>query len=273
MKLLAVVQLTFRESFYKKTFLGFLSISTFIILMFLFALNLDIVNGAQSAVSLFGMKAPELVELDAVVSGVEGIVSVMLFTIGIFMALFATSSLIPGLLQAGFIDLFISKPLNRFQILGGRFLGAVTIVAFNIFYLIILTWLIISIKSGVWNWNFLLAGFIILFTFAVLFSMMTFLGIISKSGPFSLMVTYLILFFSPILLQRDQIYALLSSRYYGYIFDALYYFLPKTAELGKISTQLARGVPVDSWMPAWTALVFLIFIFLLSAYIFQKKDF
>jgi len=273
LKFLAIIQLTFRESFYKKTFMGFLAISTFIILVFLFALNLDIVNGAQSAISLFGMKSPELVDLDVLVTGVEGVVSVMLFTIGIFMSLFSTSSLIPSLLQTGFIDLFISKPLNRIQILSGRFIGSVTIVAFNIFYLIILTWLIISVKSGIWNWNFLLAGLIIVFTFAVLFSMMTFLGLISKSGPFSLMITYLILFFSPILLQRDQIYALLSSRYYGYIFDGLYYFLPKTAELGKITTQLARGIPVDSWMPVWTSFLFLIFIFLLSIYIFQRKDF
>ena len=273
MKFLSIIQLTFRESFYKKTFIGFICISTFIILLFLFALNLDIVNGAQSAISLFGMKAPELVDLDVLVAGVEGGVSVMLFTIGIFMSLFATSSLIPSMLQSGFIDLFISKPMSRLQILGGRFIGAVTIVAFNIFYLIFLTWLILSIKSSVWNWNFLLAGLIIVFTFAVLFAMMTILGILSRSGPFSLMVTYLILFFSPILLQRDQIYALLSSRYYGYFFDGLYYFLPKTAELGKITTQLARGISVDSWMPVWTSFAFLIIVFLASAYIFQKKDF
>jgi ABC-type transport system involved in multi-copper enzyme maturation permease subunit len=273
LKFMAIIELTFRESFYKKTFLGFLAISTFIILLFLFALNLDIVNGAQSAVSLFGIQAPELVDIDIIVAGVEGVVSVMLFTIGIFMSLFATSSLIPSLLQPGFIDLFISKPVNRLQILGGRFMGAITIVTFNIFYLIILTWFIISIKSGLWNWNFLLAGLVIVFTFAVLFSMMTFLGTISKSGPFSLMITYLILFFSPILLQRDQIYALLSSRYYGYIFDGFYYFLPKTAELGKITTQLARGLPVDSWMPVWTSFLFLAFMFLISAYIFQRKDF
>jgi len=273
LKFLAIIQLTFRESFYKKTFIGFLAISTFIILLFLFALNLDIVDGARSAISLFGITAPELVDLDVLVTGVEGVVSVMLFTIGIFMALFATSSLIPSLLQSGFIDLFISKPLNRFQILSGRFVGAITIVAFNILYLILLTWLIMSLKSGVWNWSFLLAGLMIVFTFAVLFGMMTILGIMSRSGPFSLMITYMILFFSPILLQRDQIYALLSSRYYGYIFDGLYYFLPKTAELGKITTQLARGLPVDSWMPVWSSFVFLVFVFAVSVYLFKRKDF
>ena len=273
MKFLSIIQLTFRESFYKKTFLGFLAISSFIILLLIFALNLDIVDGAQSSISLFGFESPDIVDLDVIVSGVEGVISVMLFTIGIFMALFATSSLIPSLLQSGFIDLFISKPVHRLHILGGRYLGAIAVVAFNILYLVILTWFIISIKSGLWNWNFLLSGFVIIFTFAALFSLMTFLGVISGSGPFALMITYLILFFSPLLLQRDKIYALLSSKYYGYIFDGLYYFLPKTAELGNISTQLARGIPVDSWMPVWTSFAFMIIMFGVSAFVFHKKDF
>ena len=273
MKFFSIIQLTFRESFAKKTFLAFMAISTLIGLLFIFALNLDIVNGAQSAVSLFGIDAPELVEVQDIIEGVEGAVSVLLFTAGIFMSLFATSSLIPALLQPGFVDLFISKPLGRLEILAGRFVGAIAIVAFNIFYLIIITWLIMSIKTGLWNLGFLLAGVMIVITFTILYSLMTFLSLLSRSGPFSLMITYLILFFSPILLQRDNIYALLSSKYYGYLVDGLYYFLPKTAELGKITQQLARNIAVTSWMPLWTSLLFGIFIFAVSGYVFHKKDF
>jgi len=273
LKFFSIIKLTFRESFAKKTFIAFMSISTLIGLLFIFALNLDIVDGAQSAVSLFGIDAPELVNVQDIIEGVEGAVSVLLFTAGIFMSLFATSSLIPALLQPGYVDLLITKPLGRMEILSARFIGAVAIVLFNIFYLILLTWLIMSIKTGLWNWGFLLSGIIIVITFTILYSLMTFLSMLSGSGPFSLMITYLILFFSPILLQRDNIYALLSSKYYGYFVDGLYYFLPKTAELGNITQQLARNVTVSSWMPLWTSLLFGILMFALSGLIFQKKDF
>lgn len=273
MKFLAIVQLTFRESLAKKTFIAFLAISTFICLLFIFALNLDIVDGAKSSIRLFGLQAPELVELNKLIVGVEAGVAILLFTGGIFMSLFATSNLIPSLLQPGFIDLFISKPVSRVEIIAGRFIGALAIVAFNIFYLMVFTFLIMSLKTGIWNWGFLLAGLMIIITFATLFALMTLLGVVSRSGPFSLMLTYLILFFSPLLLQRDQIYALLDARIYSYILDGLYYILPKTAELGKLTEELVRGVEITNWMPLWSGILFGIFTLLFSAYIFEQKDF
>lgn len=273
MKFLSIVQLTFRESFAKKTFMAFFGISTLICLLFIFALNLDIVDGLQSSVSIFGKDVPKLVNIHEILWGIEAAVSVFLFTGGIFMSLFATSSLIPSLLQPGFIDLFISKPISRFEILSGRYVGAVSIVAFNIFYLVIFTWIILSAKTGIWNWGFLLAGVMIVLTFAILYSLMTLLGLISRSGPFSLMLTYLILFFSPLLLQRDKIYALLSSKYYGYLLDGIYYFLPKPSELGNIMQQLVRGIAISSWMPLWTSLLFAGVMLVVSGYIFQKKNF
>ncbi len=273
MKFLAIIQLTFRESLAKKTFIAFFGISTLTCLLFMFALNLDVVDGLKSTVSIFGKQASEEVNLNEIIWGVEAAIAVMLFTGGIFMALFATSSLIPGLLKPGFVDLFISKPISRMEILTGRYIGAISIVAFNIFYLILVSWLILSVKTGIWNWGFLLAGVTITLTFAVLFSLMTFLGIISGSGPFSLMITYMILFFSPLLLQRDKIYALLSSKYYAYVFDGLYYFLPKTTELGNMTQQLVRGVAIASWMPLWTSLLFGAFMFWISGLIFQNKNF
>jgi hypothetical protein len=113
----------------------------------------------------------------------------------------------------------------------------------------------------------------IILTFIILFSLMTLLSILSGSGPFSLMLTYLILFFSPLLIERNKIYALLTSKVYGYLVDGLYYFLPKTAELGSLTGQLVRGIPVSSWMPLWSSLLFALFMFTLSAYVFSKKNF
>jgi hypothetical protein len=146
-------------------------------------------------------------------------------------------------------------------------------VAFNIFYLIIFAWLILSIKTGIWNFGFLLAGVMIVLTYAILFALMTFLGVTIRSGPFSLMITYLIIFFSPLLLQRESIYALLSSKFYGYFFDGLYHFLPKTSELGNITRLLVQGMEVTSWMPLWTSLVFGVIMLTVSNVVFGRKNF
>jgi ABC-2 type transport system permease protein len=273
MEFLAIIQLTFLESFAKKTFIAFLGISTFICLLMIFALNLDIVNGLQTSITIFGLQSNQLIDLKKIIVGIETVVAAGLFTGGLFMSLFATSNLIPSMLEEGNIDLLISKPVSRFKILMGRFLGSVAIVGYNIFYLVIFTWLIMSIKTGIWHVGFLLSGIMILLTFAILYSIMTFLGIVIRSSAFSLMITYLILFFSPLLIQRDEIYALLSHKIYGIIVDGLYYFLPKTAELGKITHQLVGGIPVSSWMPLWSSILFSIIIFGISYYIFSRKNF
>ena len=273
MRIWSIIQLTFRESLAKRTFMAFLGISTLVCLLFLFALNLDIVDGAESYISLFGKDFDQAFPIEEIIFSIQSVIAIGLFTGGVFMALFATSSLIPSFLEKGTIDLLISKPLKRWEILLGRYLGAVAIVAFNIFYLVIFSWLILSIKIGIWNVGFLMSGVMIVLTFAILFSLMTFLGIVVRSGPFSLMLTYLILFFSPLLLQRDNIYALLSSKYYGYFLDGLYHFLPKTAELGQITGQLVQGFPVDSWLPVLTSTGFGLFMLLLSQLVFNRKDF
>jgi ABC-type transport system involved in multi-copper enzyme maturation permease subunit len=273
LKFWSIILLTFRESLAKKTFIGFLAISTFVMLLFIFALNLDIVDGAQTAVSVFGLEIRGLEQIENIVVNIQSVLTVLIFLGGIFISLFATSNLIPTLLQPGFIDLFISKPVSRLEIISGRFLGSVSIVAFNLFYLIFGLWLILSLKTGLWNTGFLLSGLMILITFTILYSLMTFLGLITGSGPFALMITYMVLFFSPLLLQRDQIYALLSAPVYGYLIDGLYYILPKTAELGDITQKLAGSVTVPDWMPLWSSLIFALCMFFISSFLFYRKNF
>ena len=273
MKILALIQLTIKESFAKKTFIAFWGISEIVCLLFIFALNLDVVNGAQAYISVFGQQGNNLIDLKDIVIKIQGVVSIFLFTGGIFMALFATANLIPGFMEPGTIDLIISKSLSRLHIFLGRYLGAVAIVAFNVFYLIIFSWIIISFKTGIWNFSYLLSGFIIVVTYAVLYALMAFLGVLTSSGAFSLMITYLILFFSPLLLQRDQIYALLSHKIYGWILDGLYYILPKTTQLSVITQDVVKGITVTSWMPLWSSVLFGIGIFTVSVVIFKRKNF
>lgn len=273
MRIMAIIQLTFHESLAKKTFIAFFGISTLIILLLTFALNLDIVNSAQTYISVFGQQHVETIPIGELVTTVEGGIAAALYSAGLLLALFATSSLIPSMLQKGTIDLLVSKPISRMKILTGRFLGASAIVAFNIFYLVLGVWLVLSLKTGVWNPGFLLGGGLIVVTFMILFSLMVLLGILTVSGPFSLMITFLIIVVNPFLIGRDQIYALLSHKIYGYLIDGLYHSLPKVAELGNMTQQLVRGVPVTSWLPLWTSLAFGAVIFYAALYIFSRKNF
>ena len=88
---LVLVRDTFRESFARKIFWGFLGCSTALILLLLVALNIDLVEGALAVVSLFGQEVNNgrLVDVELMVRRTLGGVAAFLFTAGLFLSVFA----------------------------------------------------------------------------------------------------------------------------------------------------------------------------------------
>jgi ABC-type transport system involved in multi-copper enzyme maturation permease subunit len=177
------------------------------------------------------------------------------------------------MLEKGSVDLLLSRPYARWQLLLGRYLGALSIVAINVAYLIGGAWLILSAKTGFWHTPFLLSGVLIILIFGVLYAIMTFVGVTARNSGVSIMVAYLAIFFSPFLLQRDRIYALLSEKIYRWLLDGIYYLTPRTAEVGKITGDLVLGEPIASWAPLFQSLAVGAGFLLGAIYVFEKKDF
>ncbi len=193
MKILAIIQDTFRESFSKKTFIAFFVISNLTIFFFLFALNLDIVKGALAAASLFGQTidlGEKQIDIRQFVIDVQSAIAMILYGLGIFLSIFATADLFPHMLEKGKIDLLLSKPISRTNIFFAKYLGGLSIVAFNVAYLVVILWLILSFKTHVWNLGFLYAGALIIITFAILYCFMSLIGVLTRSPALVIMLTY-----------------------------------------------------------------------------------
>ena len=58
---------------------------------------------------------------------------------------------------SGRIALLLSKPIGRTTLLLGRYLGNLLVVALNHIYLVGAVWLILAVKTNIWNYRFLLA--------------------------------------------------------------------------------------------------------------------
>ena len=87
------------------------------------------------------------------------------------------------------------------------------------------------------------------------------------------MLTYVMFGISSILLLRDQIYALLSSKIWGYVLDFLYYLIPRISEMISApitSMQDGGSIPIEPYL---NSLIVSIIIFGASAFIFQKKEY
>jgi len=277
MKLMAVITDTIRESLAKKLFLGFTALSLLTILIFIFALKIDVVEGALGLATIFGQSTGDTpIDLGKFVIIAESAIASLLFAGGIFISLFATASLFPSMQEKGTIDLLLSKPISRTGIIVAKFLGNLAIVTFNIFFLIFGVWLALSMKTGIWNIGFLYSGLTITITYAVLLTILAFVGILAQSTGLSIMITFLVAYaISPLLLllQQPNILRFFTHNYSRLLIRAFYYIMPKTAELGNLTRLMVEGKEVSSWMPLWSSLLFGAVLFGATVYLFYRKDY
>ncbi len=271
MQLLAIIGDTFREAISRKVFIFFFGISTFVIILFFLFFSLSSVEGLIGMMNLSEDKN----SIRSIIIGIQIFIIGPLYAGGLFLSIFSASSLIPNMLEKGTIDLLLSKPISRLTLLIGKFLGGTIIVFFNIAYLVIAIWLMISLKFNVWNFEFLSTVVLITYIFMIFYILMMFIGILTQSSIFAMIISYLVFFiFSPILAYRENITTSLITSPVGKFFvNVFYYIFPQTSELGSITLDLAAGVAVNNWMPLVTTTVWGVAMFALTTTIFQRKNF
>ncbi len=269
--LLAIVEDTFREGIARKSIIGFFILSNFFLLIaLLIAFTVDL----NSLVPQQGAANAAMLPIEEIVRHLQALLTGFLYLAALFLSVFATAGVIPNALEKGSIDLILSKPVSRNQLLFGKLIGSALIVFLNIAYYVLGMWLIISIRSGYWNPPFLLVVFPITFSFLVLYAVMMLLGVTTRSSALSIILIYAFLYIiSPILSSRELfLYSFISSEAVRGVIDAIFYILPKPGLIGDIAANLVLHKPID-WMPIWTGASFSLVIFALTFRLMQRKDF
>ncbi len=269
---IALIRDTFREAMARKIFWGLFGISTAMILFFLFLLRIDVVEGGTATMSMFGGNGREM-EVERLVRGVHGSIATFLYSIGMFLALFASAGLVPSLLEPGRIELLLSKPVARWHLLLGRYLGNVLIVLANTTWLVTGVWLIFGIKTGVWTPQFLVAIASTMFLFCVMLTVVFLVGVLFDSTALAIMAPVALMIISPILAQEKTVVKLLSSEWARSFWQGLYHALPKVFDIGRMTLNLVRHEPVESLLPLWTTAAFGVVMLALAVWHFERRDF
>lgn len=273
MNIWTLIRDTLQEARARWLFWGLFALSTLLIALFLFALNVDLVAGAQFTVEVAG-KSRQVYSLHKFVVVAYSWVSLALYYWGTMLAVFASAGLIPVLLEPGRIALLLSKPVSRPTLLLGRFLGNVLIILLNNTYLIVCIWLILGSKTGVWESRFLLAIPISVFMFAVLLCLVTLVGVIFESAALAVMFSIATILISALLAQFDWADKLLSSDWSRQLWHVLYWIVPKVYGLGAAMKQIILYDSQVDWItPVWTSALFALLVLSSSIYIFRKRDF
>lgn len=263
---------TLREAFAKKVFIFFLIISGVVLLalglIFGFANTNVIMTSFNPSFDQFGA--------NNFITAIELIIISPLASLCLLLAIFSSANFVPSMLEKGNIDILISKPVSRQQLIWGKFFGGVVIVFLEVALLIIGVWLIVSIKFSLWNFGVLNAIWVITLTFASLYSVIILFGVVTRGSVFGMMIAYFIfLIISPVLLAfKDNRIFFISSKLVKGIIDTLYYIFPKTSELmGDVLKNASTGIGIQDFQPLISSILFLLVMMFLSILIFKKKDF
>lgn len=277
--MLTIIQNTFREALAKKIFIGYYIFYAIVVLIMIFLVNMDAVEGVMS-----------LTDTKSLVHQVETGFFMISWNLIIFFSLISTASFIPSMLEKGTIDLLISKPISRTMILLSKFMGAVLFVFLSMVFLLGSIWLILSLKSGFWDFSFLLSILWITFAFATMYSIVVVIGLTTQSTVIAILVNFFLIFvLCPLLSIREAvIFSLVTNDTVKFVFDFLYYIFPKPGEIRDLANAMILGEPINtwktsvnaetgsftaSWMSAISSLLFSLVMMAYSIYYFSKKDY
>lgn len=285
MKVLAAnIEEVFREAAARWTLIAYFVLSSLFILVFAAAVNLDVVDGALAGAKLFGNEVQVdagVIQMEDIVTGFETAFSGIIYVIGIFLAIFATSHLVPRLQDKGTVDLYLSRPVGRVPMLLSRYVAGLLLSAANVVYLIGAIWLIVMWKTHVVHLRFLLSGVIIMFSIAILLAFAFVVGVITSSTAVSIMSAYAVFFLSIVLAAHEQIAAALSTQWKADMINGMYWVFPKLFELQQativavsggehVPEQLAEAVTFATYS---SSALFGVACLALACWLFQRKEF
>jgi ABC-type transport system involved in multi-copper enzyme maturation permease subunit len=268
---------TLGEALRKGTLIFYFLVATVILVVFGLAIG-HLPNDA-SIITIFGHPvADNSANSEVVVKILLGqLHSSSVFWIILF-GTFGVAGLIPSMLEKGTIDLLLSKPLHRLELLLGRSLGAVGGVATNLFYFFAGVWLILGFKGGVWVWGFLSSMLYVIVAFACLSSIVVLVGLLSRSTALSVLTAFFVMVISTLLESRTALLFLLSDNtVYHAILNGLYYAVPQVPAMIQNSALLIGGLPGRSTTfniyPFVYSLSSAAVIYGIAGWYFLKKDF
>jgi len=132
---------------------------------------------------------PEKFPLGIFLMGIQEIfVNTIGATIAILVSIVLTAFFIPNMLRKGTIDLLLVKPIYRPMLLIYKYIGGLTFIILNTTFAVGGTWLVLSLRSGVWANSFLWAIPAICVTFAVIYAISTLAAVITRSAIVSILV-------------------------------------------------------------------------------------
>jgi ABC-type transport system involved in multi-copper enzyme maturation permease subunit len=178
--------------------------------------------------------------------------------VALLIGVVITAFFIPNMLRKGTIDMLLAKPIHRPVLLTYKYIGGLTFMFLNSCIAIGGVWLVLGLRSGVWAPGFFLTIFTLTFFFAILYSVSTLFGVLTRSPIVAILLTCVFWFMMYIvgtiytafeLFRKDPGMKELKDNIPNWAFtlvDVVHFVLPRTSDLNNLNVHLVGTVLTDS---------------------------
>jgi ABC-type transport system involved in multi-copper enzyme maturation permease subunit len=102
--------------------------------------------------------------------------------LGFLLVVLWTAGFLPEFLQPSAAMVLFAKPVPRWALLLGKYLGVVALVGFQVGVFFLGTWLALSFKTGIWRYEYLAAIPLLIINFAVIYSFGVLIAVLTRSA-------------------------------------------------------------------------------------------
>src|SRR5262249_23044651 len=100
---------------------------------------------------------------------------------GLLLALVWTAGFLPTFLEPASASVLLAKPVPRWSLLAGKYLGVLAFVAFQATVFVGGTWLALAARTGIWDATYLLCIPVLLLHFAIFYSVSALIAVCTRS--------------------------------------------------------------------------------------------
>ncbi|UCE59298.1 MAG: ABC transporter permease [Phycisphaerales bacterium] len=185
---------------------------------------------------------------------VDGIMDTVLGWIGVTLAIIATAGLFPSWMERGAIDVVVSKPIARWELFLGRYLGGLAFVLFQATVFVLLTFLVAGVRWGTWLPGYLLAIPLVVLLFSYLYCVSVSVAVVFRSTVAAILLTLVVwISFTGVQTLDD----LVTFKYTEWqeqrsVYRSVHlarWIVPKTQDMTHIAKKWSGAAPVDEFLP------------------------
>lgn len=215
-------------------------------------------------------------------------------TLGILLTLIWTAGFLPTFLEPSAASVLLAKPVPRWSLLLGKYLGVLVFVALQAVVFVGGTWLALGIKTGIWDPLYLMTIPMLLLHFSIFYSVSVLLAVVTRSTVACVFgsilfwfACYAMNFARHSVLGTPDLHVTSGGFHLGT--ELGYWLLPKPADLGIL---LYDGLKADAFfgkalmfqnvqnqghfhpdLSILSSLAFMVVVLAMAAYEFVKTDY